>query len=44
MIRNPSAGVEREVLKEVNLSAAREIGKSGVRKGPAFLHISSSDD
>jgi hypothetical protein len=37
-------GEEREVLKEVNLSAAREIGKSRVRKGPSFLHISSSND
>ena len=35
MIKNPS--VEREVLKEVNLSAARERGKSRVRKGPAYL-------
>jgi len=37
MIKNPWAGVEREVFKEVNLNAAREIGKSRVRKGPAYL-------
>jgi hypothetical protein len=33
--------VEREVLKEVNLSA-RELGKSRISKGPGFLSISSN--